>query len=147
LAKNANKIFLWSSRVDISFDKLKGKVKAVVSERMRHWRTDDGLIWSGVFEVLPEVIIRSMEEKGSLPMGRDDGRGHRTLDACNDMLAEIEAEAHKIVDAWDVRCVGKLIELFPEALPKKYQKAKFDIDMDDDGDWNICFRDSMKMRF
>lgn len=136
--------------MDISFDKLKDKVKAVVSERLRHgWRAGgtDGYTWEGVFEVLPEVITRALEEQGFIPIGRDNGREHRTLNACNDMLNEIESAAHKIVDAWDVRRAGKLIELFPEALPKKYQKAKFDIDMDEEGDWKIYFRDSMSMRF
>lgn len=136
--------------MDISFDKLKDKVKSAVSDRLTHgWQAygTDGYTWDGVFEVLPEVISRALEERGFIPLGRDNGREHRTLNACNDMLAKIEAEAHKIVDAWDARAVGKLIELFPEALPKKYQKAKFDIDMDEEGDWRIYFRDSMKMGF
>jgi hypothetical protein len=126
--------------VDISFDKLKGKVKQVVSERIRLWRTDEGVIWAGVFEVLPEVITRSLEERGFLPVGKDG-----SLDACKAMLSEIEAEAHKIVDRWDVRSARKLLELFPEALPKKYQNAKFDIDMDESGEWTLYFKDSMKM--
>lgn len=131
--------------MDISFDKLKGKVKQVVSERLRTWRTDEGVIWAGVFEVLPEVISRSLEERGFLPAGKDNNIEHRTLDACNAMLSDIESEAHKIVDKWDVRSAGKLIELFPEALPKKYQNAKFDVDMDEDGEWKIYFKNSMKM--
>lgn len=133
--------------MDIAFDKLKSKVKDVISERLRLWRVDDGVIWGGVFEVLPEVISRAIEERGFLPQGRDNGVEHRTLAACNAMLGDIEKEAHKIVDGWDARSVGRLIELFPEALPKKYQKAKFDIDMDEDGDWRIYFKDPMSMRF
>lgn len=131
--------------MDISFDKLKDKVKQVISDRMRCWRTDEGVIWSGVFEVLPEVISQSLEERGFLPLGKDDNRKHRALDVCNAKLAEIEAEAHKIVNNWDLRQAGKLIELFPEALPKKYQKAKFDIDMNEEGEWRLYFKNSMKM--
>lgn len=134
--------------MEISFDKLKDKVKAVISERMRQgWRVGwtDGYAWNGVFEVLPEVVTRALEEQGVIPLGRDNGLEHRTLDACNAMLAEIEAGAHKIVDKWDLREVGKLIELFPEALSKKYQKAKFDIDMDEQGEWKLYFKDTMKM--
>ncbi len=135
--------------MDMSFDKLKDKVKQVVSERLRHgWRADgtDYFTWAGVFEVLPEVISRALEEKGFIPLGRDEGREHRTLNACNDKLTEIETEAHKIINNWDLRAAGKLIELFPEALPKKYQKAKFDIDMNDSGQWRLYFKEPMKMR-
>ena len=134
--------------MDISFDKLKDKVKQVVSERLRQgWHTcyPGPYTWDAAFKVLPDVIARAVQDG----VGPSKGRAHeledQTIDACNAMLAEIEVEAHKVVDGWDIRNAGKLIELFPEALPKKYQKAKFDIDMDEDGEWKLFFKNSMKM--
>ena len=143
--------------MDISFDKLKSKVKQVISERLRAgWTMESApwYSWDRVYEVMPEVISRALEDAGLLPEGRyraiEDReflpeQKFRSVDACKVILSEIEDGAYKIVDQWDIRNAGKLIELFPEALPNKYQKAKFDVDMDEDGEWKIYFKDAPKM--
>lgn len=50
-------------------------------------------------------------------------------------------EAVEIIHRWDVRRVAKLIDLFPEIVPKKYRKATLSCYMADneDCDWMVCF--------
>lgn len=50
-------------------------------------------------------------------------------------------EAVEIIHRWDVRRVAKLIDLFPEIVPKSYRKATLSCYMADneDCDWMVCF--------
>lgn len=58
-------------------------------------------------------------------------------------LAALKAreEAFGIIDKWDVRCVAKLIDLFPEIVPKRLLRASISCYMADDEDstWMVCF--------
>lgn len=55
-------------------------------------------------------------------------------------------EAFKIIDRWDVRRVGKLIELFPDIVPSKLRDASLSCYVEDseDGDWMVSFDVSQK---
>lgn len=44
--------------------------------------------------------------------------------------------ACNIIDNWDIRCVGKLREIFP-FFPPSLQKGDLICDYDEDGDWCV----------
>lgn len=56
-------------------------------------------------------------------------------------LEELKTEAYKIIDDWDVRCIGQLMSMFPDVLPKSYRNKKMSIYMLDNEncDWVIEF--------
>ena len=45
----------------------------------------------------------------------------------------------KLIDQWDIRQVKTLIELFPSCVPKAYQERTPLCDMDEKGDWCVCY--------
>lgn len=51
------------------------------------------------------------------------------------------AESFTIIDAWDVRCVARLIELFPGIVNKKQRKSPIRVFMADNAncDWMVEF--------
>jgi hypothetical protein len=55
------------------------------------------------------------------------------------VLAEWEAEGVKIIEAWDVRMVSKLFEIFPGLCPRGVEKITPAATYDDDGDWVIVW--------
>ena len=57
------------------------------------------------------------------------------------LVDEWADEALKIVDRWDVRMVAKLIELFPESIPKKFRGLPMAAYMADNEncDWMVQF--------
>ncbi len=48
------------------------------------------------------------------------------------ILEEWEAYGRNLIDKWDVRMVGKLIELFPSCVPAYWKGRKLTAYMDDD---------------
>jgi hypothetical protein len=58
-----------------------------------------------------------------------------------ELLAEWTAEAVKIIERWDIRMVGKLIELFPNCINKQYKGLPMRCEIEDkeDGEWVVCF--------
>ena len=63
------------------------------------------------------------------------------------MLLKAREEGVKIIDDWDVRVVGRLIDLFPECIAKQYRNAAVTCYMADneDCDWMVEF-DTSKHR-
>lgn len=57
------------------------------------------------------------------------------------LAEEWTEEAVKIVEDWDVRMVGKLIQLFPACIPRKYHGLSIRAEMADNenADWIVCF--------
>ena len=45
----------------------------------------------------------------------------------------------KLIRNWDVRCVAKLIELFPGCIPTKYKGMSITVGYDEKDDWAVCF--------
>ena len=43
----------------------------------------------------------------------------------------------RLIDNWDVRMVGKLIELFPSCVPKHWHGKQLIADYNDGGDWIV----------
>jgi hypothetical protein len=62
------------------------------------------------------------------------------------MLLRAREEGVKVIDAWDVRCIGRLIDLFPESVPKQYRNAAMTCYMADDEDstWMVDFDTSRR---
>lgn len=57
------------------------------------------------------------------------------------MLLKAREEGLKVIDGWDVRAVGRLIDLFPECVAKQYRNAAITAYMADDDDctWMVEF--------
>lgn len=77
-------------------------------------------------------------------------RGFAIGDASSELsLIALRArvDAIKVIDRWDVREAAKLVDLFPAAVPKKYQRAALSCYMADneDADWMIVL-DASKHR-
>jgi len=55
------------------------------------------------------------------------------------ILDEWQAYGQRIIEAWDVRCVGKLIELFPSCIPAHWKGRKLKAAMADNEncDWIV----------
>jgi hypothetical protein len=62
-------------------------------------------------------------------------------DAWRQMLLRAREEGIKVIEAWDVRCIGRLIDLFPDSVPKQYRDAAMTCYMADDADstWMVDF--------
>ena len=105
----------------MKFETLKTRVKKAISERMRQ---PAGFRWDMLYGFMPAAIQESLRSEKTSP---------------KDLLIEFEDEAYHVVDRWDIRCAGKLVALFPEALPEKYRKVPFTVDMDEDGNWTLFF--------
>ena len=56
-----------------------------------------------------------------------------------DNAKEMIKKAQAICDNWDIRMAGKLLELFPDIIAKKYRGRSFTCDMDERGNWCLCF--------
>jgi len=52
---------------------------------------------------------------------------------------DMTEKAIDIIQRWDVRKAGKLVQLFPEIVPKKYVNTIPVCDMDEKGDWCLLF--------
>lgn len=57
-----------------------------------------------------------------------------------DILHEWQEYGRRLIDSWDIRCVAKLIELFPNCLPAYCRKLKIvGIGCDENDDWAVSF--------
>ena len=52
---------------------------------------------------------------------------------------EIILKAQEIIDNWDIRNAGKLFEIFPSIISKKYHNKPFSCEYDEKGNWVIVF--------
>lgn len=62
------------------------------------------------------------------------GKEHRFYGSWSQLVLRAREEGLDLIDRWDVRQVGKLIELFPEAVPVKYRGVPLQAYMADDED-------------
>jgi len=62
-------------------------------------------------------------------------------DPWRQMLLRAREEGIKVIGAWDVRCIGRLIDLFPESVPKQYRNAAITCHVADDENstWTVEF--------
>ena len=62
-------------------------------------------------------------------------------DLWRQMLLRAREEGVKVIGAWDVRCIGRLIDLFPESVPRQFRNAAMTCYMADDEDstWMVEF--------
>lgn len=61
-----------------------------------------------------------------------------------DVLSEWVEEGCKLIRAWDIRRVKKLIELFPSCVPKCYQSLPILLDTDDKDRWCVTFQSPVR---
>jgi hypothetical protein len=55
----------------------------------------------------------------------------------NTSLAAISEKVSDIIEAWDIRCISRLRNLFPEAFPKTLRKGKLYAEYDENADWCV----------
>ena len=75
---------------------------------------------------------------GTLP------KGQTLRQTWNDYLQVLAGEVYDLIMRWDVRCAGKLLELFPGCIPKNHQGRPFkaellDNEAGDDCDWTLIW--------
>lgn len=58
----------------------------------------------------------------------------------------LAAECRRIVMNWDIRCVGKLRELFPTSFPRSLRSGPLLAEFNDGGDWVVSV-DSPSVRY
>lgn len=85
-----------------------------------------------VAHLLAEVVSgHGLDEK---VRARMDSKGLRfrsaVLDVCQDHIEEI-------IDKWDIRSVGRLRDLFPEAFPKNLRTGRIHAYINERGDWVV----------
>lgn len=56
-----------------------------------------------------------------------------------DNATALREKAWAAIENWDIRKAGKLITLFPSIVAKKYQGQIPVCDINDKGDWCLCF--------
>ncbi|WP_019025345.1 MULTISPECIES: hypothetical protein [unclassified Thioalkalivibrio] len=119
----------------IPFEKLKEAAKEKgLQPIFRHEVTSpfsSGFSVSALIEALPSVLN---------DLGASSAKNR---ELCVEQAQEMEREAHRIIDQWDVREVRKLIAAFPMIVPKKYRNASIRCEMQDndegDYDWVVVF--------
>lgn len=55
------------------------------------------------------------------------------------VLEEWRRHGGRLIENWDVRMVGKLIELFPSCVPNHLRGRKMACDYDEKGNWAVEF--------
>lgn len=56
----------------------------------------------------------------------------------NEVFKEYADKAWDVVQNWDVRCVGRLRDLFPQHFPPSLLKGNLVACYDQDGEWSIA---------
>lgn len=54
-----------------------------------------------------------------------------------DSAEALAQHCRRVIDAWDVRCVGRLRELYPEAFPATLRRGPLVAEITDDGEWHV----------
>ena len=95
------------------------KKKAILELRSRHY--DTTMMTPVIFEALLPAVASRMDPR--------------------QLSSEWMAAAVKIIERWDVRCVAKLIELFPSCIPKHRHGRRIFAENEDteEGDWIVRF--------
>lgn len=122
--------------LEIKLDALKERAKKLVSQQMRN----DSPKWHGyqfrsdlmITSAMVPAMVRAIEDAGAVPkMASPEAK-------IEDVLKEWESAAHKVIDDWDVRQVGRLVKLFPSIVPKEYQKTRIVAELVDDDAGEEC---------
>ena len=104
----------------IKFDTLKKKAKDEITRRINRSSSMnlDGRE-TGAFLALYEAVVCSPREKPA------------------DVMNRWHDAAWAVVDAWDIRKVMELIDLFPNIVPAYLRGCVPQIDYNDDGEWAL----------
>ncbi len=127
--------------MEIKWEALQAKAKRAVSTAMRGnacaytANSHDNL--RIVMKALGDAIANAIAAKGNAPQLNAEAKIENVLQAW-------EVAAHGVIDDWDIRRVGKLVQLFPEIVPAKYRSASMtaelvDNEAGDDCEWVVYF--------
>lgn len=148
----------------MKFDSIKEKAKHCYAGALDHWDRNVGqsVIGQGAlvkgsypaFEALLPFILATQDEREEMRVFAHAFKGKpgdwlanaaqsendTRLDvAWNQVVLRAREAGLELIDNWDVRQVGKLIELFPESVPAKYRGKPLTCYMADneDCDWMV----------
>lgn len=125
--------------MEFKWEALKGKAKKEVSRRMHNnhsvFMTSVGFAHDMVEQALGQVLFDCINGPGHAPNPEK---------AVDQMLTEWEEAALKVIENWDARQVGKLIQLFPKIVPAKHRSASMTAELvdnaaGDDCEWVVFF--------
>lgn len=127
--------------MEIKWETLQAKAKRAVSAAMR----GSGCCYTAnsrynlriVMKAIGDALVNAIAAKGNAPRLSAQARIENVLHAW-------EVAAHGVIDDWDVRRIGKLVQLFPEIVPPKYRSASMtaqlvDNEAGDDCEWVVYF--------
>jgi len=145
--------------MEIKFDRMKLKAKEEWDKGINSLaRANDNIVGTGystkAYDLVLGFVTMSYSERQSLRDFASEFQGKSWDDlaiyAKHDanrwaqMCLKLREDGRKVLDAWDVRRAGKLIEIFPSTVPAKYVKAKITAELVDneagtDCDWVVFF--------
>ncbi len=111
-------------------------IKLAATRELRHQLHLDVVCGRGETHVAAVKLMRDLFDGVSLPdsiqayLEKGQSLGVGILEAAKD-------EVERRVDAWDVRAVGGLRRLVPEAFPPNLRKCQLLADYDEKGRWCI----------
>lgn len=142
---------------EYNYETIKAKAKRQLSDSLRlkygagsveNYRTEY------LIEAMPTVLTSLLSGEQVDRAIRIGSPGEtitdRSLRASTIVVGKLEAvvkgweqQAHREIDNWDVRNVGKLIELFPNTVAARYRKLPITVYMADEDDcpWKVVFGD------
>ena len=90
-----------------------------------------------VMKALGDALLTAIAAKGNAPQLNAEAKIENVLQAW-------EVAAHGVIDDWDIRRVGRLVQVFPEIVPAKYRSASMtaelvDNEAGDDSEWVVFF--------
>ena len=101
---------------EIKFDTLKEKAKGAVSYRLHPQSTFPGR----------EAFLALLSAANEFPARKP-----------REVLTEWQKKAEERIDAWDVRAVNRLVALFPEIVPKRWEGRTLRAWTNEKGDWMV----------
>ena len=125
----------------VKWGTLQAKAKRAVSTAMR----GSGCAYTAnshyniriVMKALGDALVNAIAAKGNAPQLNADAKIEKVLQAW-------EVAAYGVIDDWDIRRIGRLVQLFPEIVPAKYRSASMtaqlvDNEAGDDCEWVVYF--------
>ena len=131
----------------MKFETIKEKAKVIFREGVQQY---GGKGSQAAFDALLAFALATKAEREEMRDFAENFQAHRTdwlaqsakrdqPDQWGQMVLRAREAGLQLIDNWDVRMVGKLIELFPESVPARYRGKQLTCYMADneDCDWMV----------
>lgn len=142
----------------MKFQAIKDNAKRLYADALNHWDHPRNLYGHNsplqtapAFDAVLPFVLATQAERSELrtfaesfQASKDDwlaisAQSDGKLSAFNRVVLKAREAGLELIDKWDVRQAGKLIELFPESVPAKYRNQPLVCSMadTDDCDWIV----------